>query len=56
MQKSPHDHRGHSCSGILHMPFVVIKAKDTEGPEKATKGGGLNVSQLKFLTGTWPIS
>jgi hypothetical protein len=26
-----------------------------EGPEKATRGG-VNVSQSKFLTGTWPIS
>jgi hypothetical protein len=27
-----------------------------EGPEKATRGGGVNGSQSKFLIGTWPIS
>jgi hypothetical protein len=27
-----------------------------EGPEKATRGGGVNGSQSKFLEGTWPIS
>jgi hypothetical protein len=28
---------------------------DLEGPEKATRGG-VNGSQSKFLTGTWPMS
>jgi hypothetical protein len=27
-----------------------------ERPEKATRGGGVNGSQSKFLAGTWPIS
>jgi hypothetical protein len=27
-----------------------------EGPEKATRGGGVNGSQSKFLTGIWPMS
>jgi hypothetical protein len=29
--------------------------REGEGPEKATRGE-VNVSQSKFLTGTWPIS
>jgi hypothetical protein len=35
--------------------FVEITPTTIEGPEKATRGG-VNGSQSKFLTGTWPIS
>jgi hypothetical protein len=28
---------------------------ESEGPDKATRGGGVNGSQSKFLEGTWPI-
>jgi hypothetical protein len=46
----PHLHyQGHvTTSNLLTLSY--------EGPEKATKGGGVNGSQSKFLTGTWPIS
>jgi hypothetical protein len=33
-----------------------LSDSNSEGPEKATRGGGVNGSQSKFLTGTWPIS
>jgi hypothetical protein len=34
---------------------LVMRMK-SEGPEKATRGGGVNGSQLKFLPGTLSIS
>jgi hypothetical protein len=40
MQKSLHHHRGQPCSGISHMPFAVIKAKDMPQPQLAGGGGG----------------
>jgi hypothetical protein len=40
--------------------FVLLKSKKLfihgEGPEKATRGGGVNERQSKFLIGTLPIS
>jgi hypothetical protein len=34
--------------------FIEMTGK--EGLEKATRGGGVNGSQSKFLNGTWPMS
>jgi hypothetical protein len=41
--------------GVFHDDDGTSTAWVNEGPEKATRGG-VNESQLKFLTGTWPIS
>jgi hypothetical protein len=35
---------------------LVAASNEHEGPEKATRGGGVNGSQSKFLIGTWRIS
>jgi hypothetical protein len=40
----------------VHMEDSTHDVNDVgEGPEMATRGG-VNGSQSKFLTGTWPIS
>jgi hypothetical protein len=41
---------------VLDWPAKVRKGWGSEGPEKTTKGEGVNGSQSKFLTGILPIS
>jgi hypothetical protein len=55
-----------NASYVSHMSYhdfgasyVLMRnnfGKDVEGPEKATRGGGVNGSQSKFLVESWPIS
>jgi hypothetical protein len=47
------DTRWHSA---VKAPFCLIFFIFPEGPEKTTRGGGVNGSQSKFSSRTWPIS
>jgi hypothetical protein len=41
---------------LKNMTIDLSSTSGIEGSEKVTRGGGVNGSESKFLTGTWPIS